>query len=135
MQKSSILLPNELFDDGSIECKTFCVVNDEDDTIICEYDYIKKHYAHLLIPINAAIKDGKHYIGFIKDITGHPNGPIAPWKERRQAERRKVAEERNAKYAKLSPQEKINLLDRHGLVATKVRRKIQRELDHQNPKK
>jgi hypothetical protein len=39
--------------------------------------------------------------------TGNPNGAKAPWKAKRQDERRKVAEERQAKYNALTFEEKL----------------------------
>lgn len=60
--KQVIFLDNGMFDDGSIECKTFCVA-DKDDALVCEYSYIEKHYPEHVDAIKDAIKNGKHYIG------------------------------------------------------------------------
>jgi hypothetical protein len=57
----AIILPNELFDDGSIECKTFCVCT-SDDSIVCELSYIKLYHFEYMQAIQDAIKDGKYYI-------------------------------------------------------------------------
>jgi hypothetical protein len=59
------LLPNELFDDGSIECKTFCIVEPNDEALVCEYSYVLKNHADKLALIQAAIKEDKHYIGYL----------------------------------------------------------------------
>lgn len=50
------------------------------------------------------------------------------WLARRQATRRQVAEERNALYAKLTPQAKLAQLDKLNLKATKVRAKLAKQL-------
>ena len=64
-----IVLPS--FDDGSIECRTFCIVEGEyEEPIVCEYDYILKHHADKLTQILEAMKQGKSYIGYLKDIAG-----------------------------------------------------------------
>lgn len=75
MTKEVIILPS--FDDGSIECKTFVVVNDPEYTIdrryesvhTCEYSSIQRDYAQYIPQILEAIKQGKHYIGFLKPVT------------------------------------------------------------------
>ncbi len=46
------------------------------------------------------------------------------WKLRAQAERRVIAETRNAEYAKLSPQAKLKLLDSAKLNAGRQRAKL-----------
>lgn len=62
-----ILLPAHMFDDGSLECKNFCVVTvDKDgyeDALVCEYYYIKKNYPLYISRIEKANTEGKHYIG------------------------------------------------------------------------
>lgn len=58
-----ILLPNSLFDDGSIECKTFCVATyNEDDSFVCEYSTIKSTYPEYIERILEAIRLNKSYI-------------------------------------------------------------------------
>jgi hypothetical protein len=64
--------------------------------------------------------------------TGKPNGPIYPWKAKQQAGRRKFAEERQAAYDKLTPQQKLDRLDKGNFKATKERTKIQRVIDESN---
>jgi hypothetical protein len=56
--------------------------------------------------------------------TGKANGPIAPWKHRVKEVRRKAAEERQAKYNKLTTAEKLLRLDAGGFTATKERTKL-----------
>lgn len=64
------------FDDSSIDCKTFFVVNDPEYTIdinyeslyTCEYDSIKRDYSEYIPQIIEAMRQGKHYIGFLKIV-------------------------------------------------------------------
>lgn len=64
------------FNDSSIEAKTFCVVNDPEFTIdrnyesvhTCEYASIVRDYKEYIPQILEAIKQGKHYIGFLKPV-------------------------------------------------------------------
>lgn len=73
MTKEVIILN---FDDDTIECKTFVVVNDPEFTIdrrfesvhTCGYDSIKRDYKSYIPLIKEAIKQGKHYIGFTKPV-------------------------------------------------------------------
>ena len=60
-----MLLPNSLFDDGSLDCKTFTVVqviDGEEQSYHCEFDSIKIDYPQHVAAIEQAAKDGKHYI-------------------------------------------------------------------------
>jgi hypothetical protein len=60
-----IILPNSLFDDGSLECKTFVVCLPNQDTIVCEFSYILKYHSDKVDLIKAAIAAGKSYIGYL----------------------------------------------------------------------
>lgn len=62
--KECIILPNSIFDDGSLECKTFCVCTANDNTFVCEYSSILKHYSEHIPYIQQAIVEGKNYIGY-----------------------------------------------------------------------
>lgn len=61
-----------------------------------------------------------------KRVGSKVNGPIQPWKHRVTEMRRKDAEARDAKYHALTPQQKLERLDRHMFVAKKERAKIQK---------
>lgn len=56
--------------------------------------------------------------------TGKNNGPIAPWKTRVKAQRRAAAEERDKAYRVLTPQQRLEKLDKYGHRALKERAKI-----------
>lgn len=54
-------------DYSKLEFKTFCIVtSDDEEPMVCEYDYILKHYSEYLPAISAVNSDpkGSHYIGF-----------------------------------------------------------------------
>ena len=75
-----IILPS--FDDGSIECRTFCIVEGEyEEPIVCEYDYILKHHADKLTQILEAMKQGKSYIGYLTAEASQASQP-APARRR-----------------------------------------------------
>jgi hypothetical protein len=57
-----VLLPVEMFDDGSIECKTFCFAT-EDDALVFEWDSIQKRFPEFVNQIREAIAAKKQYIG------------------------------------------------------------------------
>lgn len=63
--------------------------------------------------------------------TGKANSPIAPWKHRVKADRRKAAEERDKVYRSLTPQQILANLDKLGLRALKERAKLQAKIDAQ----
>ncbi len=72
-----LLTPQDLgIDYSKAEFKTFCVVNDPEFTIdrrfesvhTCEFDAIKRDYAAYIPQILEAIRQGKHYIGFLKAV-------------------------------------------------------------------
>jgi hypothetical protein len=68
----AMVLPYDMFDDGSIECRNFQVanLNDEDDCYICEWDYIKNNFPAYVDVIRMAVSDLKPYIN-VKDIDGN----------------------------------------------------------------
>lgn len=66
--KQCILLPNSLFDDDSLECKTWVVADSEGSSIV-SYEHIKTTFPNLIERINQAIKEGKNYIGSGNDFT------------------------------------------------------------------
>lgn len=64
--KQCILLPNSLFDDGSLECKTWVVATNENSQIV-SWKYIQKTFPEHIKAINRAIEEGKHYIGITQE--------------------------------------------------------------------
>ena len=56
------LLDYSMFDDGSLECKTFCIAT-HDDARIVEYSVIKEAFPENLERIRKAVDQGKHHLG------------------------------------------------------------------------
>lgn len=62
-----LLLPNSMFDDGSIECRTFCLVwvdacNEENIRTFNDFDVFKVVCAKDLPAIRQAVSEGKHHL-------------------------------------------------------------------------
>lgn len=55
------VLDNGLFDDGSLECRTFWVCTAE-DSYMCEIDTIRREFSEYFKQIVEAKNDGKHHI-------------------------------------------------------------------------
>jgi hypothetical protein len=59
----AIILPNSMFDDGSLECRTFCIAT-HDDAWITSWNTIKREYPDHIERIKAQdASGGLHYIG------------------------------------------------------------------------
>ncbi len=60
--KDCVLLDNSMFDDGSVECKTFTVAS-EYDFFTCEWSYIQSTFSgKIQKQIIEAIAQGKRYV-------------------------------------------------------------------------
>ena len=60
----------------------------------------------------------------MKHRSGKNNGPKAPWQARLKEERKKVADERDKLYHALTPQQRLEKLDKYNYRALKERAKL-----------
>ena len=60
----------------------------------------------------------------MKHRSGKNNGPKAPWQARLKEERKKVADERDKLYHALTPQQRLEKLDKYNYRALKERVKL-----------
>lgn len=67
--KTINILPNEMFDDGSIECMNFCVVGEGDNEyrIYQDYEEFKADYGQYIPSILQAIDKGNSYLPVERD--------------------------------------------------------------------
>jgi len=61
--------------------------------------------------------------------TGQPNGRIPPWKHVQKQTRRERAEQMQAEYNKLTPEEKLAKLDAGGHRAVKQRARLLKQIE------
>ena len=62
----------------------------------------------------------------MKHRSGKNNGPKAPWQARLKEERKKVADERDKLYHALTPQQRLEKLDKYNYRALKERVKLRK---------
>lgn len=66
---SAYVIPYELFDDGTADCKNFWLADDE-DLVMISFASIRNRFPMLVVPVLNAIEDGKMFL----DIQQLTNG-------------------------------------------------------------